>query len=250
MMSKKTLIIVFVAVLAVIATLVIANKAGTRISEKRAADKQEQVAASPEIALGKPCDFRGGAIDEKAKAIPQGLQCYFYGEVGASGSRPAVWISPDMSQIHLPGVDFNRPASWKTYTNSKLGIAFDYPGNFKAVEGGFKDPGVVNVVNQDGEMIFGLNALPNTVAPSYSEDMLNFMASSNAAMNKIGFSNQHGLEGMAYVFQPKTSLEWPWVLYDLSYGANGSVSVQYNKNIGTDIDYINDAMLQSLRAIK
>lgn len=200
--------------------------------------------------LGQPCSYKGGGTEAELAAMAHGLQCYFYGDVQATGSRVGVWITPDTDQIRFPGVDFKRAITWKTYTNTKLGLAFEYPAHYVVKVDNFNDMlNSVNVTNAEGEKVFGFTVVPQAATDSTQADASEYAAFSSV-MNKQGFQNQQGLDGVAYTFQPKTNLEQPLVLYDLRYGKSGRVRVEYKKGYGTDMEYMNDVMLQSLRAIQ
>ena len=198
--------------------------------------------------LGQSCDQN--KVSNSADA-PKGLQCYFYGQVGPNGeSRHGIWIKPDIdAEVRVPSSDFLRNISWKIYTNAKLGLAFEYPSTYKVQAGGFDSPNTVKVTNSFGDQVFTFTTSAN-VSVSDLEAQNNYIEKQNSIASKEGFQNQQGLEGTVHKFKPWTNLEPAWVLYDLQYSNDKLVSVQFNKGLGTDIDYINDAMLQSLRAIK
>lgn len=79
-------------------------------------------APSDAIAVGNPCDVRGGtAIDTK------GLQCYWYGE---APDRRGVWIKPDI-RPRILGAYMDYFTRWNYYRTPDGSVYFEYPKTWK-----------------------------------------------------------------------------------------------------------------------
>ena len=195
--------------------------------------------------LGKPCSYRG-----EDKVYDPGLQCYFYGEALEEGtSRPAIWVTPDLSSVRVPSSDLKTNITWKTYENKDYGFSFVYPADSTL--------GVLTVggplwqarltASADEPSSYITIQVNNKEDNYFTSDSLKDISSVTEDQE---FANQNGLEGMVRKIFYQTSLRNPSLEYDLNLSDKYDLWVMYDRGLGSDYDYINDVIVQSLKAIK
>ena len=202
--------------------------------------------SSEKPTLGKPCSLMG----ESASDAGFHLQCYFYGEaVSEEIPRPGVWITPDTSSIKFPSADFKTNITWKTYENTDYGFSFVYPADSTV--------GIITV----GGPIWQANLTSSATEPSSyitiqvnNKDDMYFSTNPSPSYESLtedeGFKNQNGLEGMVRKVFYQTSLRGPSLEYDLNLSNKYDLWIKYDRGLGSDYDYINDVIVQSLKPIK
>lgn len=191
--------------------------------------------------LGKPCTYKGSSIDN---SDTKSLQCYYY---GPSDNRKGIWLTPDIDSLRLTGMDFRTSIAWKTYTNIEYGFSFQTPADTSVdvmTKGGPIWQGRIIPFTNDGAIDISFDIKP--------KDDINFNepVESASVTDTQGFVTKSGLEGKVRKTFYKTNLDSPTLTYLFNLSDQYDLLVTYNKGYGSDWDYINDTIVQSLKPIK